>query len=85
MRYISVHFIISRMRRNPGRHQRPVLKVTVYDISSMLPVSCELARLYRVDSVDPVSMCEQNSAVAARLGRTELSQVWSVTGQVMGS
>ena len=73
------------MRRNPGRPQRPVLKVTVYDISSMLPVSRELARLYRVDSADPLGMCEHNSALAARLGRPELSQVWAVVGQVLSA
>ena len=73
------------MRRNPGRHQRPVLKVTVYDISSMLPVSKELAGLYLVDSVDPLAMCQHNSALAARLGRGELSQVWAMVGQVLAA
>ena len=73
------------MRRNPGRHQRPVLKVTVYDISSMLPVSKELARLYRVSSDDGVGMCQYNRAVAERLGRADLSQVWAVVGQVLAA
>ena len=70
------------MRRNLGKHQKllrhsnsPVLKVTVYDISSMLPVSKALASLYAVDSRDPVAMCQYNSAVARRLGRSELGQV----------
>ena len=73
------------MRRAPGRQQRPVLKVTVYDISSMLPVSKELAALYRVDSSDPVAMCDHNSGLAARLARPELSQVWALVGQVLSA
>ena len=74
------------MRRNLGKprlKQSPILKVTVYDISSMLPVSRALAEHYTMDDSDPVAMCEQNSAVAVRLGRGEVGQAWALCGQVL--
>ena len=74
------------MRRKHQRlkhSQSPVLKVTVYDISSVLPVSKELAQVYRVDSRDPVAMCHHNRDAALRLGRPEVGQVWEVCGQVV--
>ena len=73
------------MRRKHQRlkhSQSPVLKVTVYDISSVLPVSKELAQVYRVDSRDPVAMCHHNRDAALRLGRPEVGQVWEVAASM---
>jgi len=60
------------------------LKVTVYDISPMLPISRPLAEKYRVLD-DPVEMCNHNSKVAAELDFAELAQIWQLCGQVVGA
>ena len=60
------------------------LKVTVYDISPMLPISRPLAEKYRVLD-DPVEMCTHNSKVAAELDFAELAQIWQLCGQVVGA
>ena len=77
-----------KLRRNitklpRSRHlNNPPLKVTVYHISSMLPVSRDLAQGYIVTR-DPSIMCQHNSSVAQECGHQELGQVWQVVGQVI--
>ena len=58
------------------------LKVTVYNISPMLPISRLLGEKYRVLD-DPVEMCNHNSRVASELNQTELAQIWQLCGQVV--
>ena len=58
------------------------MKVTVYNISPMLPISRHLAEKYRVLD-DPVEMCRHNSRVASELNHTELAQIWQLCGQVV--
>ena len=82
------------MRRNVGKPAKPKqhhhysispsppLKVTVYDISAMLPVSRDLAEHYIVDN-NPHLMCERNHAVAMEFGNMELAQIWQMVGQVL--
>ena len=65
----------------PPPASRP-LKVTVYNISAMLPVRRDLAARYIVTS-DPLVMCERNAAVAAEAGAGHLTQVWQVVAQVV--
>ena len=74
----------SNLKRMNLRHPKDIavaLKVTVYNISPMLPISRELAAGYKVIE-DPMAMCLHNSGVAAALGRAELAQIWQVAGQV---
>ena len=80
------------MRRNIGKQQKPrvgsqsstPLKVTVYDISAMLPVRQDLALHYTVTS-DPVLMCGHNYEVALEYGNTELAHIWQLVGQVIAA
>ena len=58
------------------------LKVTVYNISPMLPISRPLAEKYRVLD-NPVEMCNHNSRVASELNNMELAQIWQLCGQVV--
>ena len=60
------------------------LKVTVYNISPMLPISRPLAEKYQVLD-DPVEMCNFNSRVAADLNHAELAQIWQLCGQVLSA
>lgn len=74
----------SNLKRNNLRHSKDImvaLKVTVYNISPMLPISRDLATMYQVLD-DPVAMCKYNSSVAAELGKLELAQIWQLAGQV---
>ena len=82
-----------RMRRvnskpKPRLHPPPPasrpLKVTVYNISAMLPVRRDLAARYIVTS-DPLVMCERNAEVAAEVGAVHLAQVWQVVAQVVSA
>ena len=69
-------------RLNPPSPLSRPLKVTVYNISAMLPVRRDLAARYIV-TPDPLVMCERNAEVAAEAGALHLVQVWQVVAQVI--
>ena len=86
--------ILPRLRRagsskpKPRLHPPPSasrpLKVTVYNISAMLPVRQDLAARYIV-TADPRVMCDRNAEVAAEVGAPHLAQVWQVVAQVVSA
>ena len=74
----------SSMKKGNLRQPKDIavaLKVTVYNISKMLPISRELAARYVVLE-DPVAMCKSNSEVADELGKPELARIWQLASQV---
>ena len=79
-------FLRSKRAMKKGNLRQPkdiavALKVTVYDISKMLPISKELAARYVVLE-DPVAMCRTNSEVADELGNPELARIWQLASHV---
>ena len=74
----------SNMKKGNLRQPKDIavaLKVTVYNISKMLPISKELAARYVVLE-DPVAMCKANAEVADELGNSELARIWQLASQV---
>ena len=74
----------SNMKKGNLRQPKDIavaLKVTVYNISKMLPISRELAARYVVLE-DPVAMCKANAEVADELGNSELARIWQLASQV---
>lgn len=74
----------SSMKKGNLRQPKDIavaLKVTVYNISKMLPISRELAARYVVLE-DPVAMCKANSEAADELGNPELARIWQLASKV---
>lgn len=74
----------SRTQRKTGRQtssqQQPVpsAAVLIYNMSGIMPINQFLAQNYILDSTDPVGTCNHNATCAARVGRKDLFQIWSV-------
>lgn len=74
----------SRTQRRTGRQassqQQPVpsAAVLIYNMSGIMPINQFLAQHYILDSTDPVGACNYNATCAARVGRKDLVQVWSL-------
>lgn len=74
----------SRTQRRTGRQassqQQPVpsAAVLIYNMSGIMPINQFLAQNYILDSTDPVGACNYNATCAARVGRKDLVQVWSL-------
>uniref|UniRef100_A0A183CCB6 WD_REPEATS_REGION domain-containing protein n=1 Tax=Globodera pallida TaxID=36090 RepID=A0A183CCB6_GLOPA len=59
--------------------------VYVYDAVSLLPISQELARSYKLIGTSPLAICRHNREQAARKGRRDLLTVWRLLEQCVGS
>ncbi|KAI8852976.1 hypothetical protein BC829DRAFT_34631 [Chytridium lagenaria] len=59
------------------------IKVAIYDVSPLLPVSARLARLYRIDGDSPMEICAYNSDVAMDEGRPDLAKIWAVAALIL--
>ncbi|KAL3102017.1 hypothetical protein niasHS_003426 [Heterodera schachtii] len=55
--------------------------VLVYDTVSLLPISQELARSYKLLGSSPLAICRHNREQAARKGRRDLLTVWQLLEQ----
>ncbi|KAJ3112038.1 GATOR complex protein wdr59 [Phlyctochytrium bullatum] len=54
------------------------IKVCVMDTSLLLPVSNVLAEKYTLTGADPVTICLENSKVAAEFMRPDLAKIWTI-------
>uniref|UniRef100_A0A5K3FH39 WD_REPEATS_REGION domain-containing protein n=1 Tax=Mesocestoides corti TaxID=53468 RepID=A0A5K3FH39_MESCO len=59
-------------------------RVIVCDLSSLIPMSKNLAGNYSLDIFDPVAMCSHNLEAVCSSGRSDLVQFWSMVASLAG-
>ncbi|KAK9510437.1 hypothetical protein O3M35_005226 [Rhynocoris fuscipes] len=69
-----------KLKKHSSKTSHKVSKATVilYDVSELLPIRKDLAEKYVLNTNDVVGMCEENSRIAASVGRQDLSHTWSL-------
>jgi hypothetical protein len=50
--------------------------VSIYDLSILLTINRKLADDYKLDSMDPLNMCETNRKLTEKMAKDELAQCW---------
>uniref|UniRef100_A0A0V0G8I0 Putative conserved wd40 repeat-containing protein n=1 Tax=Triatoma dimidiata TaxID=72491 RepID=A0A0V0G8I0_TRIDM len=68
-----------KVRRTLSKsHKITKATVILYDVSRLLPIRKDLAEKYVLNTDDVVGMCEENSRIAASVGRLDLAHTWSL-------
>ena len=70
-------------RRSYGQLIYPQSKVSIYDISILLPVSKKLADDYEIDFHNPMDMCEKNQEKTRKMAKEDLVHCWRLLGGLL--
>ena len=57
-------------------------QIVIYDVSKMFLFDKELAAAYVLRQDDAIGVCQDNSSIAARLGKPERAYLWQVCAQI---
>ena len=72
--------ISTPFNRSMGHLSTPHSKVSIYDVSILLPVSKKLADDYRIELQNSLDMCKENQLLTTEMAKTDLAHCWRLLG-----